>query len=202
LSRKEKNDIVERMQISYFGFYCFKIREQKVSWLTDPASPKIGGLTMPKTEADVVTISESLPQAYDLSRLKNQPFVIDGPGEYEIKGLAIRGFAVNGKFVYLGQLAGFRIVHLGSLVDLEDKILEELDGVDILLLKPDEKSQKMVREIEPAIVIPMAYEESELARFCKEMGVEAEILEKLVINRGELGEETKVVSLQNLCRKT
>jgi L-ascorbate metabolism protein UlaG (beta-lactamase superfamily) len=157
--------------------------------VTDPAG-------IAKTEADIVTISQHDPAHADLSRLKNQPFVIDAPGEYEINGVSVFGFAVNVSNIYLIEIEGVRVAYLADLTHLDEKTLEDLDGVDVLLVKPQKEVIELINKIEPSIVVPMAEDETKLEEFLKEYGSEGERMEKLVVSKGGLGEETRIVILE------
>ena len=202
------------MQITYLGHCCFKIRDKNVALLTDPASPKAAGFTIPKTEADIVTISHHDLVHDDLTRLKNEPFVIDAPGEYELKGVSVVGLPAGqaglpgdaASVVFLIEMEGLRVCHLSNLSHLlTDKELEDLDGVDVLLVSVGQADKKglsveeivkLINQIEPSVVVPMRYTAAELDEFLKEYGSEGEKMEKLVVSKGGLGEETKVIILQ------
>ena len=80
------------MQINCLGHSCFRLRSSKTTLLMDPFDPKFVGLAMSKTMADIVTVSHSHRDHNDLTRIKNEDvFVINAPGEYEIKGVSILG---------------------------------------------------------------------------------------------------------------
>jgi len=180
------------MNISFFGHACFKLRSASCSLVTDPTR-------MPKTEADIVTISRDNPDHNDLTRFKNQPFVIKAPGEYEIKGVSVFGYPA----FFIIQMEGVKICHLAFLESsLSQEQLDEIDGVDILLVGINPKvatSVKIINQIEPSIVIPMQYGEATLQEFLKEFGQEGETVDRLVVTKASLPEETKLFILQ---RKT
>lgn len=145
------------------------------------------------------------------------PFVIDGPGEYEIKGVSIRGFLSKADYegdyklntVYLISLEDMKLCHLGALSDgdLTSELKEQLEGIDILfvpvggkgLLSP-ERAYKLCVELEPKIIIPMYYgddAEKALKIFLKEGGAEAaKPIDKLTLKRKDLeGKEGEIVVL-------
>ena len=193
----------------------------------DPFDPKSVGLPMAKTTVDIITISHNHPDHNDLSRIKNEDiFVIDGPGEYEIKGVSILGLSafhdkekMMPNIVYLAEMEGVRVCHLGDLGhSLSDKQLDKLNGVDVLMInvgtlieKPNkltvQETIKQINQIEPSIVIPMHYkipemtnkdwtELADLGDFIKEYGLEGEKKEKLVLSKSSLPEETQLVILE------
>lgn len=210
------------MQITYFGHSCFKLRSKDVSLLTDPFSAQAVGFSMPKVPADIVTISHHHSDHDEVARIKQPAFVIDGPGEYEMKEISLWGlssFHDKDKKVknniYLIQMEGIRICHLGDLgCSLSQKQQEEIDGVDVLMIKVGDKrfltlqdTIKLINQIEPAIVIPMHYRTKEMTEekwsalasledFLNEYGAEPEREEKLVLAKGSLPEERKLVVLE------
>ncbi|HMN19293.1 MAG TPA: MBL fold metallo-hydrolase [Candidatus Moranbacteria bacterium] len=190
------------MIIEYYGHSCFKITtkpggratEDIVSFL-DPFSKEIG-LRPPQGHADVVFVSHPHSDHNNVSALKGEPVIIDTPGEFSVKGINVLGIdtmhdstsgAERGRSTaFVLEAEGLKICHLGDLGnDLTPKQLEEIDGVDILLIPvggkytiDGKKAAELVRKIEPAIVIPMHYhmEGSTLdiadeKAFCDEIGV-------------------------------
>lgn len=215
------------MQITWLGQSCFKIQAKtdigEVTIITDPFSDEIG-LKMPKVEADIATISHNHHDHSNIKSLPEQTFIINGPGEYEIKGVFIYGFssfhdeesgAKRGKnIIYTIKLIdeGITLAHLGDLgKTLNNEELEFLAKVDVLLVPVGgtytldaKKAVEVVNQIEPRIVIPMHYKIPGLNidiagvdNFCHEMGVTVEKLSKLKIAKKDLPvEETKVIVLE------
>jgi len=225
LSRREFDDKLEAMEIQYFGHSCFRIKGKNAILLTDPFSSEIG-LKMNKTSADIVIISH---QHYDhnnsavvIGTTKRQnPFIISGPGEYEISGVFVYGLAsfhdqVKGakrgaNTIYVINMDGIKLAHLGDLGHrLTDEQLEEVNGVDILFVPVGGKytidaqqAVEVVGQIEPRIVIPMHYKLPGLKvvlapveEFLKNMGMEeVNPQDKLIITKEKLPEEREVVVL-------
>src|SRR3989338_9626061 len=113
------------MVISWFGLSCFKISSGAISLLTDPFS-KNTGLTPPRTKTDLV-ITSNLAEFSNFDR--QESFVIDGPGEFDVKGLFVHGIASGiGSTIYGVRLEDIRLGFLGALKQnkLTDEQLEEL----------------------------------------------------------------------------
>ena len=68
------------MDISWYGFSCFRIRENGVTILCDPFDKSIG-ITMPKVRADIVTLSHDQAGHNAIERTTGDPKIITGPGE-------------------------------------------------------------------------------------------------------------------------
>jgi L-ascorbate metabolism protein UlaG (beta-lactamase superfamily) len=213
------------MTITWLGHSCFKIQDKEVTIVTDPYEASVG-FKLPRLAADIVTVSHD---HYDHNNIAGvhgadgEPFLISGPGEYEVKGVFIYGIpfwhdksegAERGVNVaYRIEVEGISVAHLGDLGhSLTEEQASKLDGVDILLIPVGGKytiganeATEVINEIEPRIVIPMHYKIPGLKldidsadKFLKEMGAsKAERLPKLKISKKDLPqEETKVILLE------
>ena len=82
------------MVISYMGGECFKITQGNLTLSFNPPS-KDSSLKASKFGSDIVLISadhEDFNGVENASFGDREPFVISGPGEYEVKEVAVRGF--------------------------------------------------------------------------------------------------------------
>ncbi len=170
------------MQIQYYGDYCFKITmkpagratEDIVLW-TDPCGKEVG-LRAPFGQADILMLSHVNRQSDNVSGLmKNEPALLDVPGEYAAHGVTALGFESfrddeNGvkrgqNTIFAFDVEGMHCCFLGALGhEMSAELLEKVNGVDILFLPiggKDTISSKqaggLMRKIEPKVVIPMHY---------------------------------------------
>src|SRR3989344_3361592 len=214
------------MEIIYLGHSSFKLRGKSTTLVTDPYGAGIG-IKFPKhTSADIVTISQDHDDHNNVQAVEGNPFVVRGPGEYEVKGVGIVGIGVfhddaNGtkrgkNTIYRIEMDGLSIVHLGDLGHgLSSQQVDELDGVDILLVPVGgtytigaKQAAEIVAAIDPSVVIPMHYHRNDLDQktfgslepvsvFLKEMGKEGTIpVAKLSVTKDKLPEELQVIVLQ------
>ncbi len=215
------------MDITYLGHSSFRIRGKNATVVTDPYDSDMVGLKFPKhVAADIVTISHDHKDHNAVEAIEESPYVINGPGEYEIKGVGIVGVSVfhdneNGakrgkNTIYRIEIDGISVVHLGDLGHVMNSAqVDELDGVNILLvpvggvytIDPSQATQ-LINDIEPSIVIPMHYgraelnqkefgELSPLGAFLKEIGKEGIAPQpKLTITKDKLPAEMQVVTLE------
>jgi len=209
------------MIISYQGAESFKIQFGDTLVAYNPIS-KDSAFKSVKFGADIVLISinhKDMNGAENTSRGDREPFVITGPGEYEIGGIFIRGFLSKSKYggeekintIYLMNLEGMNLCFLGALGDLKsltDETMEALDDVDILfvpiggggVLDPAE-AYKIAVKLEPKIIIPMHYgdeiNKNALKTFLKEGGEDnGKPIDKLTIKKKDLeGKEGDIVVL-------
>ena len=214
------------MEITFLGHSSFKLKGKSATLITDPFNPKMTGFSFPKTSADIVTVSHDHEDHNQSQLVEGNPFVIFGPGEYEIKDVLLFGLPTfHGKedekeaeknTIYLIEMDGLKLLHLG---DLGHKLkLDQLEGVeevDILFipvgngkvtLGPSE-AVEVIANLEPKIVIPMHYQTEDLNKenfgqlvdvkdFLKQLGVETTPQPKLTITRDSLPEEMQVVVLE------
>ncbi len=203
------------MTLTWLGHSCFKIQDKEATIVTDPFNASIG-LKVPRIEADLVTISHDHSDHNNFEAIKGNPFVIKGPGEYEVKNILVYGLSsfhdkVSGQergtnTIYLIKVDDLNIAHLGDFgqTSLSDEQMEKLEGVDILLIPVggtytvnSKEAVEIINQIEPRIVIPMHYKVPGLKinlesvdKFCKEIGVcRREATEKLKLTKKDLPQE-------------
>ena len=83
------------MKITWHGQSCFKLlvksnNNDKITILIDPFD-KETGLNPPRGGADIVLITHDHHDHNNLKAVSGTPFVINGPGEYDVKGVFIKG---------------------------------------------------------------------------------------------------------------
>ncbi len=212
------------MEITWYGHSCFRISERaQTTVVCDPFDSHQVGYEPLKLKADIVTISHDAPSHNFLKAVKGSPYVITGPGEYEVGGVFITGVSTNGhskkntditpNALYLIEYNGINLVHLGDMDQVPTQSqVEELGPVQVALVPVGggsslsaNKAAEVISLLEPNIVIPMHYATAAstiplepISKFLKEMGLsEVETLTSLKINAGEaLPEETRVVVLE------
>ena len=209
------------MVITYQGVQSFRVQFGDIVLALDPISKKshlIGGQAKFKAAsfgADIVLVSlnhSDMNGVEQTSRGEKEPFIIKGPGEYEIQGVFVKGLPSVSKYdgeeklntIYTVHLENINLCFLGALskADLPNETKAGLDGVDILfvpiggegVLSPAE-AYKLAVSLEPAIIIPMNYPSSALGpsgdkalkAFLKEGGEEGmKPIEKLTIKKKDL----------------
>ncbi len=211
------------MVITWYGQSCFKIQSGETVVFTDPFSKEIG-LVPPRGQANIVTVSHQHLDHNNHQSLSGEPLMVDGPGEYESKGVNIKGVLSyhdnqEGKergtnTIYVIEIEGMKICHLGDFGQnkLTDEQLEKIDEVDVLMIPvggtytlDGEKAVDIINQIEPRIVIPMHYKIPGLAVkldgvevFLKEIGAgKKEAVDKLTLKKKDLPpEETEVVVMK------
>ena len=189
----------------------------------DPFDQSIG-LRVPKITADILLVTHNHPDHNNVKAINGKPFLIDSPGEYEIKDVFTRGISAfhdnsQGKdrgevVLYKIEAEGIKLCHLSDLgqKELTDEQVEQIGEVDILMIPVasihslDAKgAAHIISQIEPRMVIPMHYKLPKLKinldgvdKFLKVMGAEgAKPEKKFKITSSHLPvEETKIVVLE------
>jgi len=215
------------MTIIWHGHSFFQIliprKETSVKIAIEPYDEQIG-LKPPSLEADILLITHNHHDHNNIKAIKGTPFLISGPGEYEIKGVFIQGIFsfhdnAQGKergenTIYTLESEGIKVCHLGDLgqKELTDEQLEKIGNVDILMIPiggvytiSAKEATKVISQIEPKIVIPMHYQIPKLKiklesldKFLKMMGIKSpEVLKKISISPKNLPTEgMKVIILK------
>lgn len=219
------------MELTWYGRTCIRLKGKDAVVVADPYQAVVGptgrGLT-----ADIVTFSHSddtpLPKARGrLSRdgktflpgSLEDAFVLDGPGEYEVKLVLItgvrtyrdneRGAERGRQTAFVIELDGIHTIHLGDIGHLlTEERLAEIGPVDVACvpiggqLSPT-KAAELIAQLDPRIVIPMPVSDDDgaldeaLAKFFHEMGGTPAPQPKLSIMPSGLPDETTTVRLES-----
>jgi L-ascorbate metabolism protein UlaG (beta-lactamase superfamily) len=220
------------MEVQWYGRTCVRLRGREAVVVADPYQSVVGptgrGIT-----GDIVTFSHP-----DDTPVKGKPkgkrsrdgltlipsslddaFVLDGPGEYEVRNVLITGVrtyrddargAEHGKGVaFVVEIDGVHTIHLGEIGHLltEEKI-GDIGTVDIAcvplggVLTPT-RAAALIAQLDPKIVVPMPLCEDDrdcaeaLSKFFHEMGGEPVTQPKLSVTATSLPAETITVLLES-----
>ena len=219
------------MEVTWYGHSCIRLRGREAVVVADPYQAVVGP-TGRGISGDIVTFSH--PDDRPLPRAKGKPsrdgktllptsldnaFVLDGPGEYEVKEVLVTGVrtyrddargAESGKQTsFVVELDGVHTIHLGEIGHLltEEK-LGDIGSVDIACvplggsLSPAQAAA-LVAQLDPSIVVPMPLCDDDgdcedvLKRFFHEMGTEPTTQAKLSVTATSLPAETTTVLLES-----
>ena len=215
------------MNITWKGQSCFQItssqgKDGHVNIVIDPFDEETG-LRVPKLEADLLLVTHQHKDHNNVKAVSGDPFLVEGPGEYEVKEVSIQGIqsfhdSSQGKergsnTIYVMETEDIRICHLGDLgqKELTPEQVEQIGDIDILMIPvggnftiESKEAVKIMSQIEPSIIIPMHYAIPKLKmklngldKFLKTMGVKKlDTLPKLSIKKKDISpEEAKIVVL-------
>ncbi len=198
------------MIITYQGVEFFKVQFGDTTIAFNPIS-KDSKFKNTRFYSDIALVSlnhQDMNGCENLSYNGKDPFVISGPGEYEIKGIFIKGFASKSNYdgkerintIYSVTLENMNLCFLGALSDinLSNDVKEALGDIDILFVPIGDnnvlgaaKAEKLSVELEPKIIIPMHFGEvgvkDALKNFLKEAGEDnIKPIDKLTVKKKDL----------------
>lgn len=208
------------MIITYDGIESVRVSHGDFTVALNPIS-KDSKFKRASFGSDLVLVSANHPDLNGsgaATRQGKEPFVIKGPGEYEARGIFVRGFpsktvyggAERVNTVYSFELDGIRIAYFGAISekDLDAKAKEDLGDIDILFVPIGgdevlgaEEAYKLAVKREPKIIIPIHYgsigDKDALKNFLKEADASGlKPVEKLTVKKKDLvGKQGEVVVL-------
>ena len=207
------------MIITYHSAACFKVQFGDTVLAFNPVAKEGSSAKPTRFGADITLVSVNHPNFNGVSQTQNKdadPFIIRGPGEYEVQGITIRGFdaAVGGEkaprhnTIYVVELEGMTLCFLGALgsAELPHDAMEAIDEIDILFTPiggtkeaggdgvetlDASAAYKLAVQLEPRMIIPMLYDpdaaNSALATFLEEGGREKQDpVEKLTVKQKDV----------------
>jgi L-ascorbate metabolism protein UlaG (beta-lactamase superfamily) len=199
------------LDITYLGSGGVKLSGRSVTVICDPSTDK-------KLNADVVALSSP-----DIKVSAGEAMLVEGPGEYEVKGALITGVPTQLHVdaegtrgtAYRIEADHVSVGFLGNIAPgLSNEQLEILGGVDVLVVPVGghgltldaTAAAQLISQIEPKFVIPTHYEDGvskyampqdKLDKFLSEMGgAKVEPQAKLKVTDKDLPLETTVVVLE------
>ena len=221
------------MEITWYGRTCVRLRGRDAVVVADPYAAIVGptgrGIT-----GDIVTFSHPDDAPPPKGRGKaavarnghtvlpsslENAFVLDGPGEYEVKQVLLTGVrtyrddalgAGRGKQTsFAVELDGMHTIHFGDIGHLlTEEEVAEIGPVDIACVPiggalTANKAAELIAQLDPRIVVAMPVCEDEedcreaLAKFFHEMGGEPAVQPKLSVTISGLPAETTTVLLES-----
>ena len=219
------------MELTWYGRTCIRLRGKDAVVLADPF-PAIVGPTGRGVTAEIVTFShpDDAPPTRAKGRLSRDgktvlptsvedAFVLDGPGEYEVRDVLVtgvrtyrddaRGHERGRQTAFVVELDGLHTIHLGDIGHLltQEKI-GDIGSVDVACVPVGgaltaTRAAELIAQLDPRIVVPMPVCEDEracdeaLTTFFNEMGGAAgPAVARLTITPSSLPTETTTVLLE------
>jgi L-ascorbate metabolism protein UlaG (beta-lactamase superfamily) len=210
------------MEITWYGLSCFRLSERgTASVVTDPYDHHRAGGSSLKLSAEIVTISRDEPAHNYLEAVQGAPYIVRGPGEYEVGGVFITGIAAGGhkgsehapNTLFVFDFNPMTVAHLGNLSRMPTQSeIEAMGTVNIALIPVGggsgfnaTRAAEVISMLSPNIVVPMLYATPQtslplepLSKFLKEMGVsDYQSQPQLRVSNTNLPEETQVLVLED-----
>lgn len=206
------------MELQYYGANCVRLTTKKAAIIIDDNLTSLGAKSVTKPgEVALFTTAHGVP-------VVETKIVIDQPGEYEVSDVSIQGIAARAHMdeekqktatMYKLVLDDVRVAVVGHVYpDLSSGQLEDFGTIDILIIPVGGNGYtldpvgalKLIKEIEPKIVIPTHYDDKGLNYEVPQQSLEdalkglsmepGETVAKLKVKAGEMGETTQLVVLE------
>lgn len=204
------------MIIQYFGKQFFKISQGDFSVAINPISKDSKEFNKVKfgSNAVLVTTNHADFNGVDSATFgENEPFVVNGPGEYEIGDMYVQGFASKAEIdnkdfintIYLITYDDIKIVFMGALANKESipkSFVEAVDEPELFFVPIGGKTtidaaaaHKLATSFNAKMVVPMDYDKDSVKVFLKESGAEGvKPVDKLTVKRKDFaGKNGEVV---------
>lgn len=206
------------MEVQYHGANCLSVVTKQCRLVVDDNLKDLGVKSIVRA-GDIALFTHEHGESPVELRL-----LIDGPGEFEIGDISIRGMAVRAHMDEEGQknatlykitVDDVQLVVTGHIYpELTDSELEVIGAVDVLCIPVGGNGYtldatgalKVIKEIEPKLIVPTHYADkslkypvpqAELADALKNLAMEPkETVAKLKIKPADLTEVTQLVVLE------
>lgn len=206
------------MDIQYHGANCVRITTKKASIIIDDNLVELGLKSATKAgDIALYTMAHGEPKLAP-------KIIIDHPGEYEVSSISVTGVAARAHIDEAGAhnatifklvCDDVKVAVVGHVYpDLTNAQLEALGMIDILIIPVGGNGYtldgvgalKLIKEIEPKLVIPTHYDDTAIAypvpqqtleQALKALGMEPqETAPKIKVKAGELSEVTQLAVLE------
>ncbi len=214
------------MHITYHGLSCFKIVAKTAGRGSDDVTVVLGpfdkktGLKPLQGKANLVLLPHADEVFGTPEGLRNDPIILDFPGEYSVVGINIVSLAAPADLqggsergnatISILDIEDMKVVYLGALgSELSPDQYDAASGADIVFLPiGDEKgldgktAEDVARKLEAKVIIPMHYKTAgvkvkdlrDQKDFCSNIGnCPKDLLDKLTIKAPDL--ESKVMEV-------
>ncbi|MCM2339265.1 MAG: MBL fold metallo-hydrolase [Burkholderiales bacterium] len=212
------------MIITYFGEQFFKMTQGDMVLAFNPVSKNAKSKVSAHFGSDIAFVTTNHPLFNGIEQLSHgerMPFVIEGPGDYEVKEVFVKAAMSNALIndkkyintIYSFTLDNIKVAFLGALSsgEVSKEAQEVIDSPDIMFIPiggstvskeatflDAKAAAKFALLFEPKLIIPMSYDDASLKIFLKEIGEEkAPEVDKLTLKLKDLdGKEGEVVVLK------
>jgi L-ascorbate metabolism protein UlaG (beta-lactamase superfamily) len=206
------------MDLQYFGANCVMLSNRDIRVVIDDDLAAHGGKTVLKA-GDIALFTGEEPVSLPDTKIN-----IDRPGEYEVSNVSITGIPARAHMDEAGKLSAtmykvevgdMRFLFTGHIYpELTEDQLETIGLVDVMVVPVGGNGYtldgvgalKLIKEVEPKLVIPTHYDEKTLKfevpqqtleQAISSLGMEVkETVPKLKLKNTDLAEVTELVVLE------
>ncbi|HVB13675.1 MAG TPA: MBL fold metallo-hydrolase [Candidatus Dormibacteraeota bacterium] len=195
------------MEITWLGESALLLKGRETKVLLDPAYQKGGALANSAAEIVVSAAGED-----NVLRPVKGPQVVARQGEYELRGVSVRGVATAGGTLFVTEVDEVAVCDFGEFPGpLDVEALDALGTIDVLAVSLKQGSPAralevaaLVAQLQPSVLVPVGFQASgdespgELGEFVKEMGLTQVSPQAKLTLAGSPGvsDDTRVVILE------
>ena len=195
------------MDIEYFGANCIRLTSKKASVVIDDNLAHIGGKSITR-DGDVVVSTQDALAVTESKQLK-----ITSAGEFEVFGMSVKGVQARAHTDQPGERTATmykfmaddsHVLVVGHVFpEIDDTQLEAIGRVDVMIVPVGGNGYtldplgalKLIRKIEPSVVVPTQYNVSGLMYEVPALGLE-EALQSLAMQPKETVDKLKTKGLE------
>lgn len=207
------------MDIQNFGGNCFRLTTKNASIVIDDNLEELGAKTQLK-KGDIALFTSAH------GSIKDEVFVLDQPGEFEVSKVSINGIAARSHMDEEGKHSAtmfkiitedIRLLIAGHIYpDLSEEQLEQIGMIDLMIVPVGGNGYtldgvgalKVIKKVEPKIVIPSHYSggkvklsfpvpQTSLEDAIKQLGMDVhEKTEKLKIKSSDIPENSQLIVVE------
>ncbi len=195
------------MDIEFFGANCIRLTSKKASVVVDDNLAHIGGKSITR-DADVVVSTQDVLAVTESKELK-----ITAAGEFEVQGMSVKGVQARAHTDQPGERTATmykfmaddaHVLVVGHVYpELDDTQLEAIGRVDVMIVPVGGNgftldplgALKLIRKIEPSVVVPTQYAISGLKYEVPALSLE-EAMQSLAMQPKETVEKLKTKGLE------
>jgi len=195
------------LEITWLGESALLLKGRETKVLLDPAYQKGGALANSAAEIVVSAAGED-----NVLRPVKGPQVVARQGEYELRGVSVRGVATAGGTLFVTEVDEVAVCDFGEFPGpLDVEALDALGTIDVLAVSLKQGSPAralevaaLVAQLQPSVLVPVGFQASgdespgELGEFVKEMGLTQVSPQAKLTLAGSPGvsDDTRVVILE------
>lgn len=167
------------MEIEFYGGNCFRLKTKESLIVIDDNLVSLGSKSIVKKDSNT-TVMFTNKHLVSEDVIGAARLVLDGPGEYEVGDVSVKGMQVRGHLDEEGQESAtvFQFTYANSTVtvlghihpNVSDPLLEMAGGTDVLIIPVGGNGYtldavgavSLIKKIEPDVVIPSQFDTEEL----------------------------------------
>jgi hypothetical protein len=168
------------LEITWLGENALLLKGREAKVLLDPAYHAGGALA--NGAAEIVVSAAGVD---NVLRPSKGPQVVSRQGEYELRGVSVRGVVTKGGTLFVTEVDEVAVCDFGELPGgLDVEALDALGTIDVLAVSLQQglparavEVAALVSQLQPSVLVPVGYQASadgspgELAAFANEMGL-------------------------------